>query len=314
MSQGRNITKKQHYIPQVYLRGFSPEYLIKEKGISHEKYTIYCHDLTEDKQLQKPIPIKSVCYCNFLYEVTGHDGEIVLPNHLEKFFSIIENMFGEYRHKLENKVFIENNYKTKCFLKSEEKAFWITYILLQLLRLPQILKEAVNLGIEIWGNEINEKQANNIARMVCLPFFKEIKIDNREAVLFNSLLEPMCNMSFGVGVDISGRIITADKPVYVYSKELRCKEYEKIIFPISSQICLFLFGEEEKKKYPKNFLFPVKEVVREEIIKSMAYTSFEKIYSNHRLNKSELRYINEAIKDREEDRKGSKFNITTKPF
>lgn len=302
MSQGKNITKKQHYIPQAYLRGFSPEYLKKEKSVMpHEKYTIYCHDLTREKQIQKPIPIKSVCYSNFLYEVTGHDGEIVLPNHLEKFFSFMEKMFSEYRYKLENKVFIKDNYKTKSFLKSEEKAFWVTYILIQLLRMPQILQAVAETSLEILGSEINEKQAKNIARMFCLPFFKEIELDDRETNIFYSLLEPMMTMSFGIGVDRRGCIITSDKPVYICSREFPCREYEKIVFPISSQICLFLFGGDEKKIYRKNFLFPIDEGVKEEILKSITYSSFGKLYSNHSLNRQELRYINEVIKDREED-------------
>lgn len=305
MSKGNNIVKKQHYIPQVYLRGFSPEYLTKnEKKIIPERYTIYCHDLTRKQQIEKPVPIKSVCCKDFLYEVTGYNEEIVLPNHLEKFFAVFEKKFSNYRHKLECKAFIESNYKTKCFLTSEEKVFWVIYILIQLLRIPQVLQAAEETCLEIFGDGINEKQAKNIARMACLSFFKEINVGDEEAVLFNNLLEPMLNMSFGVGVDISGRIITADKPVYIYAKEYSCKEYEKLIFPISSRLCLFLFGGENIERYFKNFLFPINETVREEIIKSITYTSVQKLYSNHRLNKQELRYINEVIKHREEDKIG----------
>lgn len=111
----QNITKKQHYIPQVYLRGFSPEYNDKSHEISCSGYTIYCYDLTKTTQSYKPVPIKSVCYKNYLYEVTGDDGEIVLPNHLEKCFSALEKMFGTYRHILETKAFITENYTTNYF-------------------------------------------------------------------------------------------------------------------------------------------------------------------------------------------------------
>ena len=131
-----NITKKQHYIPQVYLRGFSPEYSCKSNEIPSSKYTIYCYDLTKEVQSYEPVPIKSVCYKNYLYEVTGNEGEIVLPNHLEKFFSAMAKMCREYRHKLERKAFITENYKTNYFLTQEEKSFWITYILIQILRMP----------------------------------------------------------------------------------------------------------------------------------------------------------------------------------
>ena len=42
------MTRRQHYIPQVYLGGFSPQY--QNKG---EKYTIYFYDLEKRKQSKK---------------------------------------------------------------------------------------------------------------------------------------------------------------------------------------------------------------------------------------------------------------------
>ncbi|MBD5536253.1 MAG: DUF4238 domain-containing protein [Lachnospiraceae bacterium] len=300
MPKAENITRKQHYIPQVYLRGFSLEYIDKNNEIPLSRYMIYCHDLTKETQLYKSVPIKSICYKNDLYEVTGHDGEIVLPNRLEKFFSVLEKMFSEYRNKLERKVFITENYKTNYFLTQEEKSFWITYILIQILRMPQILELAEQVSLETLGEELTNKQAQNIARLFCLPFFREMTEGNVETKVFSTMFEPMKSMAFGIGVDVQGRIITSDKAVFVYSKEFPCEEYEKIIFPISSQICLFMFGNQDKKMQRKNFLFPIDEGCREEIVKSMSASAFEKVYSNHIFDKKERKYIKEIMKDREE--------------
>lgn len=299
MQKGSNITKKQHYIPQVYLRGFSPEYRKGKENLSLSKYSIYCYDLKGKNQIMKAIPIKSVCVNDYLYEVTGYEGEMVLVNHLEHFFSSMEKMFSEYRDKLERKAFLEENYKTKCFLTSEEKEFWIAYILIQILRLPHILNIAEDVSVETWGNQINTKQAKNIARMVCLPFFKEIGEESKEAIIFETLLNPMKNMSFGVGVDRQERIITSDKPVYIHSEEFPCEEYGRVIFPITSELCLFLFGKEDKKNYPKNFLFPINNEIREEILKSMTDASFEKLYSNHLLEKKEIEFVEEVLAEKE---------------
>lgn len=281
------------------MRGFSPEYINKNNEIPLSRYTIYCHDLTKEAQTYKPVPIKSVCYKNYLYEVTGHKGEIDLPNHLEKNFYEMEKMFGEYRHKLERKAFITENYTTNSFLTREEKLFWITYILIQILRIPQVLKLAEQVCLETWEEELNNKQAENIARLFCLPFFRGIAEGNKETMVFDTLLRPMKSMSFGIGVDVQERIITSNKPVFVYSKGFPCKEYERIIFPISSQICLFMFGNKDKKMQRKNFLFPIDEYYREEIIKSMSASAFEKVYSNHIFDKNERNYIKESMKDRE---------------
>lgn len=297
MPKTEGMTKKQHYIPQVYLRGFSPEY---EKGnmISpNSRYTIYCHDLNAKKQNYKAVPIKSICYSDNLYEVTGSNGEIVLRNHLEHFFSSVEKMFGEYRRRLENKAFIEDNYRTKCFLANDEKVFWVTYIIIQILRMPQILNLAEDLSKETWGDNVNSKQAKNIARIFCLPFFKEIDENCQEMVIFNALFEPMRNMSFGVGIDRRKSIITSDKPIYVCASDFPCEEYDEIIFPISSELCLFLFGNENKAEYGKNFLFPIGDEIKQEIIKSMAASSFGKLYSNHILTKIERKYIKEVISE-----------------
>lgn len=294
----QNITKKQHYIPQVYLRGFSPEYIDKNKETPLSRYTIYCYDLTKKSQLYESVPIKSVCYKNYLYEVTGKHGEIVLPNHLEKFFSILEQMFSKYRHKLETKVFIIENYVTNFFLTQEEKTFWVTYILIQTLRMPRVLELVEQIGLETLKGELTNKQVQNIARLFCLPFFREMTKENKETILFNIMLEPMRGMSFGIGVDTQARIITSDKPVFVYSKEFPCKEYDRIIFSISSQICLFMFDNEDKKMQRKNFLFPIDEEYREEIIKSLSSSAFEKVYANHAFDKKERRYIKEIMNDR----------------
>ena len=293
------ITKKQHYIPQVYLRGFSPEYEKDNKSVSHSRYTIYCHDLNSEKQNYKAVPIKSICYRDNLYEVTGSSGEIVLLNHLEDFFSGIEKMFGEFRSRLERKAFIEDNYRIKCFLTNDEKIFWVTYIIIQILRIPQILEIAEKLSREILGEKINIKQAKNIARQFCLPFFKEIDEDSDDAFIINALFEPMKNMSFGIGVDRHKGIITSDKTVYISAKSFPCDEYDEIVFPISSELCLFLFGNENKRNCRKNFLFPISDEIKEEIIKSMAVSSFGKIYSNHILDKNEKKYINEVISNME---------------
>lgn len=65
-------TKKQHYVPVVYLDGFSPD----------GKH-IYEYSLT-DGAIRVPVKIEDVCRENFLYEVRNDDGELFNINFLEK--------------------------------------------------------------------------------------------------------------------------------------------------------------------------------------------------------------------------------------
>ena len=254
--------------------------------------------MIKKEQLYNPIPIKSICYKDNLYEVTGKTGEIVLQNHLEKFFSEIEKMFGEYRKKLEGKAIIEKNYCTKCFLKNEEKVFWTTYIVIQILRMPKILELVEKAGLDFFNN-ISIMQARNLARVLCLPFFEEFNEDSDDVKIFASLFQPMSNMSFAIGIDKERKIITSDNPVFISKKDIQCSEYDIVIFPISCKLCLFLIGNEKKEKYAKNFLFPITDEIRNKIVKSMADTSYGKIYANHTLDKNELKYINEVTNDKE---------------
>lgn len=296
MPKGSNITKKQHYIPQVYLRGFSPEY--HEKGRDASKHTIFCYDLTGRNSFMDAVPIRTICYEENLYEVTDSAANVVFPNRLERFFAEFERRFGIYRQKLETKVFIEDKYTTSRFLTSEEKDFWIVYILIQILRLPQVLKLAEEVSAKIWKNQIDTNQSKNIARTSCLPFFKKLEEDSKEGEIIKILFEPMKDMSLGVGVDRQARIITADNPVYVEVEKFPCKEYKKVIFPITSEICLFLL-EEDKENYPKNFLFPISDGIQEEIFRLMTYTSFGKLYSNHLLNERERIWVKEVLEEKE---------------
>lgn len=290
------MTRRQHYIPQVYLGGFSPQY--QNKG---EKYTIYFYDLEKRKQSKKDVPIKSICYEEYLYEMRGDAGKFVCDNHLEGFFSEIENTFHTYRDKLERKAFLEENYNTKCFLTKEEKIFWAAYMIVQILRLPNGL-DAVEQEIKKHMTYTSDNMlAHDAARWYCLPFFSEINEEIGQII--KTLLKPMENMHIGVGVDLQGRIITSDNPVYVETSEWPCDEYNKIIFPISSQLCLFLFGKEEKKMVDENFLFPIGEADREEIIVSLASNAFKKIYLSYKLeeHEKENKCIEEAITNRRKE-------------
>lgn len=109
--------------------------------------------------------------------------------------------------------------------------------------------------------------------------------------IFNALFEPVRNMSFGVGVDRQKRIVTSNKTVYIGTRNFPCEEYDEIIFPITSELCLFLFGNENKQGCRNNFLFSITDEIRENLIYSMASSSFEKLYSNHILDKNEKKYI-----------------------
>ena len=143
MKENYNATKRQHFVPRVFLGGFSPDYVPGGKRNPQEVPFIWRFSSTDGKQ--KYVPVTSVCYENNLYEYTGKQGEYVLRNHLEKVLSQLESMFFEFRTNLEKKVCLESNLSTNCFLDNNEKDFWVHYVSQQILRDPEVIEVASEL-------------------------------------------------------------------------------------------------------------------------------------------------------------------------
>lgn len=287
-------TKSEHYIAQVHLKGFSPEY-VKYKQNKKTKCFIYYYDLINNIQ-QKAVPVDSVCAEKNLYEFRNDDGNIIYQNLIENTLSAIEKVFPKYREKLEKKAFFDENYKTKCFLTSEEKAFWVTYIVVQMLRSPKVLDEAEKIARDTFADQISSQEAKNLSRYFCIPFLKNIEDNSPEAEFIGRLSAPMLNMYFSICVDKKGRFITSDKAMYIYSPEFPCDEFERVVFPITSELCLILIGRELKKQCTKkNFLFPANEEAVERVFADMSRSAYEKIYANRELNPKEVKLLKHAL-------------------
>lgn len=208
----KNVTKNQHYVPQVYLRGFSKDY---EPGMKvPEKGRVYGYDLI--------------------------------------------NRF-------------------------------------------QSLDVAVDCCKEEFGGVLNDERIRDIAINYCLPFFSEIDLDKPESMLMKMMLGRLKDMYFSVGVDKSGRLITSDKAVYIYGQPEPNTEFEKVIFPITSKLCLVLSGGDEKKHYTrKNFLFPMDDRLRRIVFDSISLNASRWIFANHKMGAEELSWIDMIIEQRKD--------------
>ena len=54
----KNITTQEHYVPQVYLRGFS-----------QDEHHVYEYRVRDGFQPEKAVPIDSICRGKYLYEL-----------------------------------------------------------------------------------------------------------------------------------------------------------------------------------------------------------------------------------------------------
>ena len=282
-------TKKQHFVPQVYLEGFSSD------GIH-----VYRNVLVEDVIVSsKSVPIESIFREDYLYEIKDSKDSFIALNHIEKCFCALEGMFSIYRNQLKIKAFNKENHKTKCFFTHEEKAFWKLFVVLQMLRSPEVLGVARQFFAECFGDSMPVNDAHNIATQMCLPFFIELKPEDDNCL--TRFLEPVLPMSISLGVDFSGRIITSDNPVFFYSKDKTISNCEKVVFPITSHLVLLLLGGEMKYGYDKNRAFELDDDELESVIEPIAYSANKVIISRDPLTPKINKQICSARKDKKED-------------
>lgn len=270
-------TVKEHYIPQVYLRGFAKD-----------GNNIWFYDFEKKFFPKVPVPTKSVCYEEHLYEVRNSKGEIVLENYLENCLGVLERMFSKYRAKIKRKSY-EENQKTCCFLTKEEKVFWVTYIMLQILREPEVITSTEKVCSHFYSGITTENNIKNISRMLCLPLFDEVKEDGPFMYLVNTLLDGMINMGFVVAIDESESLITSDFPVCVHSSSRNLREIDRVIFPIDSKTCLLLLNEEDQRKYGKNKLYYIETSIRNELNLDIASGASKKIFFKDKITNHEVR-------------------------
>ena len=163
MGNNKDITKRQHYVPQVYLRSFSKD----------KKHIWSC--TIDPLKKGKCVPIESVCSEKYLYEVKDEAGNLIAPNWIEKNLSGVEGLFASNLKKIESKAFLKENYKTKCFLTTQEKTFWKLFVAIQMMRNPVVLDEANDVIKEVSQLMLTDSQIRAIAVSQCLPFFSELK-------------------------------------------------------------------------------------------------------------------------------------------
>ena len=65
MPKGEKPTEDEHFIPRVYLRGFSE---IKNSKKKNEKALIWQFNLKTMQQIPVPVDVKDICFEKNLYE------------------------------------------------------------------------------------------------------------------------------------------------------------------------------------------------------------------------------------------------------
>ena len=282
-------TKNQHYVPQVYLKGFS-----------QDSSTIYEYNLSKKAVIENPVSIESVCREKYLYEVRDNNGEIIKTNYLEDVLCNFEGQFADYRRKLLQKAKVKANYQTKCFLSKDEKGFWYSYAALHMMRNPRTLRGIKSLFQEELQGQITEYEAGNLAIAYCLPFFK--KPENGDMNMFNFFLSLLQTKVLTIGFSESDDLFTSEHAMYgSRNSEISDYDFQKLWFPISSNCGLLFLDPSIYSNAKKNCLIPLSEEEIRDLNKGIAYIAKQMVFSKRPFSEQDIRLIEEARKEREQD-------------
>ena len=283
----QNPTKKQHFVPIVYLKRFSPD----EKQI-------YEYNL-EEGAIKVPVSIEDVCRENFLYEVRDNDGEIFNINFLENKLCSFEGLFSTYRKRLLNKACYAENSKTNSFLSKDEKDFWRFYATLQMMRLPSIID-----GLEaVLSSEFPEAHSNhevrNNAIAYCLPLFGNA--ERGEGSPFMFILKRLYEKAIAIAYTKNDDFYTSDRPLYGIKDPNNQFNFYLLCFPITSSIAILFYDTSFIDKAKRNKLVELTEDEVKKTNMGIVYNANKIVLSKRPFTEEDIRLIREARADRAED-------------
>lgn len=225
----QNEIKNQHYIPRTYLCGFKSS--IRNKN----HHTIYQYNKSNCKKFDYPFSIEDVAKEKYFYEFYNEKNEIVNINLIERFLSKYEKDFTKYKWKMLQGL----KNKTKC--SSIERAYWVDYMVLQLIRTPlafNVTKSMIN------KENLSQREIKNLSLYVHFPVLHE---NGEDSSLFTHIKEILNSMHFFIvyAPHDDDFLITSDNPICVvenrnFGKPNENNPFEVIYFPVCSKYGLYL--------------------------------------------------------------------------
>lgn len=211
MTKINNTTKRQHYIPQLFIRRFYPE---TEDVQIPERYPYLWQYDKKNGVERKIFSIKTICCENYLYELRNSNGEIV-----EKYKNYVEINLG--RNEQVWAMFIRtldvNQVGAREFSYGERKLLY-SMVTTQIMRTPEML---------FYIGHYYLLHMNNI-------LLYELNLQ--------SILE---RQNLCIGYTKEHFILNSSRPVLI----LDVLHDKYIIFPFDKHFCIILFPKQKHTKY-----------------------------------------------------------------
>lgn len=236
-----NITKKQHYVPQVYIKNWCSQknellYLYLKRGI-----------------INTTSP-KSICNEDYLYEINGKDGPNL--NYFETQYSKFETEIGKTLKKLISKL--DNTTNSGLIFNADEKKFLKKLFITMLIRNPHYMnncKRIVQLIIQDTNlaKRMNLDNGQNFEKYILLIFLDymydkayirkrcDLREDNISGYLYRGVEDYIDSLDIYI-LKSKECFIFSNNPAYVDIKQNFC------FLPLNPSYCIAYMDKKIKKE------------------------------------------------------------------
>lgn len=287
------MKKKQHYVPQFYLKSFCDE---------SGKLTAFCPKQNEFKKIAP----NNICFEKNLYETPAKDCDDALGSYIN--CNDIEDIYGKYESDFAtllrtiSAVCSEQN-KDALILHSDEKKKLFRFIVNMLIRNPVSMRE---MKIDTLSNEI--KSLNFYTEMDFV--LNEMGIGGTESIFTaarkkayltfefneeqeNQLVEELSSINFIFLCAEAGEFITSDHPV-CYGNDLYIKAENSIcLYMALSPYVAVLFGNYKDLRSMRNRMI----LISEDIVNNFNQSILKNKHYYHWIIAHSQSAIEKAIKE-----------------
>ena len=291
MPSERPFTVNEHYIPRIYLKGFSET---KGQNTNKEKSFVWQFNVKKILQTSVPVNINKICYEKNLYELRNEDGLFIARNTIEKAFSKIEGSFGKVIESIQKRS-LDNKCENCCsFLSDEEKSILIIFITSLIYRDPVTLERGIDYIKDVEPN-VSYEEAKIFTLMNLLPLGLDSQWDQN--TIIRTAIENLSGMAFQIGQAPDDIIITSDRPIVQWLHNGKKFPYrpKALVFPLTSRLVLYLFPAEIVKKSEQNLFFQLSRDQINDIQYNVAVFAREWVYSRNKLSNEQLELIRDAL-------------------
>ena len=282
MSENKQMTHSEHYIPQMYFRQFS-----------ENKKNIYRYDAND---LDKPPEIRSIdkiCREIDMYEPIYEDGSYIAPNHIENRFGRIETKAGKVIEAIKAKAQNDKCLSCTSVLSDEDKSILNIFITALMFRDPDTIEFGIK-SLQATNPDIDLREARNYTLYNLFPLGVNREWD--ENTVIRTATERLSGMAFQIGIADEDVIITSDRPFVVWppdENELYNRP-KALAFPLTSRLLLYLFAMNEVEAINSSFFIRLSENQINDIQENVTVCAKKWLYSKIPLTDVQMNRVKSA--------------------